>query len=294
MRISIILTLLFLMVQAAYSDDTRLLYEKTLQTESGKELNVSLFAGSITINTWSNTSEVNVKFYGNDEAQDKLVFSADNIETGVKVEAMKKGSDNIKNLNIKTEILIPSRYDVKLFTSGGNITVNDITGKMEANTSGGNITSNRTTGNIEAYTSGGNVVVNDNKGDISISTAGGSINVNTFNGNVDASTMGGHITLKGSNGKIEASTAGGNISIDYIGKNMGVDISTMGGNITATLPDDFNADAELGTLAGKIKCDFTEVNKKSKISNHIKTKFNSGGEKFNCTTTAGNIIVIKR
>jgi len=293
MKITLFLTFFVLIVQTAITSDTRLLYEKTLQTEPNKELIVTLFAGNIIVNTWTN-NEVNVKFYGNDEAQDKLIFNADNTETGVKVEAMRKGTGNIKNLNIKVEIFVPADYDAKLFSSGGNLTVNDLNGKIEANTSGGNVTVNNTTGNIEAYTSGGNVVVDNNKGNLNISTAGGNITANSFNGSVNVSTMGGHVTLNGSNGKVEASTAGGNISVDYSGKNLGIDLSTMGGNITATLPGDFDANAELGTLAGRITCDFADVNNKNKISCHVKTKFNSGGETFNCTTSAGNIVVVKK
>jgi hypothetical protein len=281
------------LVQTAISNDTRLLYEKTLQTGQGKELIVTLLAGNVTVNTWSN-NEVNVKFYGNDEAQDKLVFTAENTETGVKVEAMNKNSGKVKNLNLKIEVMVPQSYDTKLFTSGGNLSVNDVNGKVEANTSGGNITINDVKGNVEAYTSGGNVSVVNNAGDVNISTAGGNITVNNFTGSVNASTMGGHVMLTGADGKIEVSTAGGNISVNYSGQNFGMDLSTMGGNITASLPPDFNADAEIGTLAGKITCDFAEINSKNKVSSHIKAKFNSGGESFNCTTSAGNIVVVKK
>jgi len=293
MKISVILTAIFLLVQTIISGDTRLLFEKTLQTESGKELLVTLFTGNITINTWSN-NEVNVKFYGNDEAQDKLVFQAESTESGIKVDALKKGTKNIRNLNLKAEITVPVNYNAHLFTSGGNLTINALYGKVEANTSGGNITANNTTGNIEAYTSGGNVVIDNNKGNIDASTSGGNITISSFNGKVDVSTMGGHITLNGANGKIEASTAGGNINIDYSGKNSGMDLSTMGGNITANLPSDFDADADIGTLAGKITCEFADIENKNKIINHIKTKFNSGGESFKCTTSAGNIIITKK
>jgi hypothetical protein len=293
MKISIFAIFLLIFSRQALSNDTRLLYETTLQTEPGKELMVTLFAGNITVNTWSN-NEVNVKFYGNDEAQDKLIFKAETNETGVKVEAMKKDNKKIKNLSIKAEITIPVNYNALLFTSGGNLSINGLIGKVEANTSGGNIVANNTTGNIEAYSSGGNVVIDNNSGKIDVSTAGGNITVNSFNGSVNVSTMGGHITLDGGNGRIEASTAGGNISVDYTGSNLGMDLSTMGGNIKASLPSDFDADAEIGTLAGKVTCDFADIENKNKYINHIKAKFNSGGESFKCTTSAGNIVVIKK
>ncbi|KXK49447.1 MAG: hypothetical protein UZ05_CHB002001878, partial [Chlorobi bacterium OLB5] len=159
---------------------------------------------------------------------------------------------------------------------------------------GGNIKIDDTKGNLEAYTAGGNVTINSSNGNIKVSTSGGKISINGFEGNVDASTAGGDIILDGKNGKIEASTAGGSIKLDYTGKNSGIELSTLGGNIIAYLPSDFDADADIGTLAGKITCDFAKVNKENHVSSFIRAKFNNGGETFKCTTSAGNITVTKK
>ncbi len=297
MKLSAILTLsllaILLMGKLTLADDARLLFEKTISTESGKELITSLVAGGIEISTWDK-NEVNVKVYGNDEAEEKIIFSAEQTSTGVKVEGKQKDSKNFKNLTIRVEIIVPKNYDLKLYSSGGNLSVKDLTGKIETNTSGGNIKIDNTTGNLEAYTAGGNVAISVSSGDIKVSTSGGKISVDDFNGNVDVSTAGGDIVLEGKNGKIDASTAGGSIKLDYEGKNMGVDMSTLGGNINASLPGDFDADADIGTLAGKITCDFAKVQKDNHVSSYIRAKFNNGGETFKCTTSAGNITVTKK
>ena len=253
----------------------------------------SLVAGGIEISTWDK-NEVNVKVYGNDEAEEKIIFSAEETSSGVKVEGKQKDSKNFKNLTIRVEIVVPKNYDLKLYSSGGNLSVKDITGKIETNTSGGNIKIDNTSGNLEAYTAGGNVAISVSSGDIKVSTSGGKISVNNFEGNIDVSTAGGDIVLDGKNGKIDASTAGGSIKLDYEGKNMGIDMSTLGGNINASLPGDFDADADIGTLAGKITCDFAKVQKDNHVSSYIRAKFNNGGETFKCTTSAGNIIVTKK
>ncbi len=275
------------------ADDARLLFEKTISTQSGKELITSLVAGGIEISTWDK-SEVNIKVFGNDEAQEKIIFSAEETSTGVKVEGKQKDKNNFRNLTIRVEITVPKNYDLKLYSSGGNLTVKDITGKIETNTSGGNISIDNSRGNLEAYTAGGNVAISVSKGDVKVSTSGGKITVDDFDGNVDVSTAGGDIVLNGKNGRIDASTAGGSIKLDYEGKNMGIDMSTLGGNITATLPGDFDADADIGTLAGKINCDFAKVQKENHVSSFVRAKFNNGGETFKCTTSAGNITVNKR
>src|SRR4030095_11459000 len=224
----------------------------------------------------------------------KVIFTAEATETGVKVDGKQKESKNFKNLTIRVEIIVPVSYNIKLYSTGGSFTVKDVNGKIEANSSGGNIAIENKNGNLEAYTSGGNISIESSLGNIEASTSGGRISVNGFEGNVDASTAGGDINLTGSNGKIVASTAGGNIHLDYTGKNMGIDMTTLGGNITATLPTDFDANADIGTLVGKITCDFARVDSKSSVSSYVKTKFNNGGEVFKCTTSAGNIVVSKK
>jgi DUF4097 and DUF4098 domain-containing protein YvlB len=289
--ISVMLT--FWGTKKLIADDARLLFEKTLQTEPGKELITSLIAGGVEVTTWSN-NEVNVKVYGNDEAEEKVIVIAENSETGVKVEGKKKETGNFKNLTLRVEIMVPESYDVKLFSSGGSLEVTNLRGKIEANTSGGSIKIENTEGSIEAYTAGGNISIEKSHGSITASTSGGKILIYSFNGNVEASTAGGDIVLTGKEGKIDASTAGGNIRLDYSGTNMGIDLSTLGGNITATLPSDFNADADIGTLAGKVRCDFAPVETKNKIYSYVKAKFNGGGEAFKCTTSAGNITVTKK
>lgn len=297
MKLSAILTIslltFLLMGKLTVADDARLLFEKTISTESGKELITSLVAGGIEISTWDK-NEVNVKVYGNDEAEEKIIFTAEQTSTGVKVEGKQKDQKNFRNLTIRVEIVVPKSYDLKLYSSGGNLSVKDITGKIETNTSGGNIKIDNTAGNLEAYTAGGNVSISISSGDIKVSTSGGKITVDDFNGNVDVSTAGGDIVLEGKNGKIDASTAGGSIKLDYTGKNMGIDMSTLGGNITASLPGDFDADADIGTLAGKITCDFAKVQKDNHVSSYVRAKFNNGGETFKCTTSAGNITVTKK
>ena len=275
------------------ADNARLLFEKTIPTVEGKELLTSLIAGSITVTTWAN-NEVNVKVYGNDEAEEKLLFTAEATTGGVKVEGKQKNSGRLKNLSIKVEIIVPQNYNVKLNSAGGSFSINGVNGKIDASSSGGSITIENTVGDLEGYTAGGNISVENSKGNIKASTSGGKISINGFSGNVDASTAGGDINMTGENGNIDASTAGGNIKLDYRGNNLGVDLSTLGGNITALLPPDFNADADIGTLAGKITCDFAKVENKNKVASYIRAKFNSGGETFKCTTSAGNIVITKK
>lgn len=279
--------------EAGGNGDLKLLVDKTLPTQTGQKLNVDAFAGSVKITTGS-TNEVTVKIYGNSAAEEKLDFNVSSESYGVKVKTTKKsGSNNINGLELKFEITVPLDYNVKVSTGGGSITLTSLNGEVEINTAGGSVSLGNIKGDIDVSTAGGNITVEQNTGKLKLSTAGGNIKAEKFEGNVDASTAGGNINLTGSNGKVEGSTAGGNIHLDYTGKNNGVELSTMAGQISLSLPADFDADADLSTVVGKIKNDFDNTNgAKGKVN--MKGKLNNGGEPLKCTTMAGDIKVTKK
>jgi len=289
---SIMQTEPILPVLTEINNDLKQLYEKSFETESGKSLTASSAAGDIVISIWDK-NEVEVKIMGNYEAELKLIFDSYKTDEGVKIDCGQKKEGNFGNLDLQIIVNIPSSYSVDLFTGGGNITVADLKGSIKINTAGGNIEINRTNGSIAAFTSGGNISTQDNTGTTELSTSGGMITALNYTGDINASTLGGHIVLKGSDGYIKASSSGGNIKIDYTGKNEGIDASTLGGNITADLPSDFNADVDIGTLAGRVDCDFAKVDNE-KISTFLKTKFNNGGKILKCITSGGNIVINKK
>jgi DUF4097 and DUF4098 domain-containing protein YvlB len=278
--------------RAGGDDDYKLLLEKSVPTETGQKLRVDVVAGNVNVTSWEKT-EVYVKVYGNDVAEERIDFEISPDASGVKVEASKKsGVHNLRNFSLKFEIKVPRNYRVSVTSGGGNVTLTDQDGDVDVSTKGGNVSLGKVIGDVDVSTLGGNIHIKTNTGKLKLSTAGGNVNANGFNGNVNVSTAGGNIHLTGSNGKVKASTAGGNIHFDYAGKNMGVDLSTMAGQISLDLPSDFDADVDLSTMVGKIKCDFN--GSKSKGTSNLKTTFNNGGEPLKCSTMAGNIRVNKK
>jgi len=279
--------------QAGGDDDLKLLLDKTLPTQSGLKLTVDAFAGNVKI-TNSSTNEVAVRIYGNSNAEENLGFDVSSDASGVKVDASKKsGFKTLKNLSLKFEISVPLDYNVKITTGGGSVSLTSLKGNVEISSMGGNVSLGNITGDIDISTAGGNISVDQNAGKLKVSTAGGNIKAEKFDGNVDASTAGGNIHLSGSNGKVDGSTAGGNIHLDYTGKNNGIDLSTMAGQISLNLPSDFDANADLSTMTGRINCDFYNAEGVKKYSN-LQTKFNNGGEVLKCSTMAGDIKVSKK
>ena len=135
-----------------------------------------------------------------------------------------------KSLNISFRIFVSQNVSTDLSTSGGSISITDLSGTQDFSTSGGSLTVKSISGKITGRTSGGSITVTDSKDEIDLGTSGGSIDATKCNGKIKLHTSGGSVTLTDLNGDISATTSGGSVN----GKNIAGELSahTSGGNIT--------------------------------------------------------------
>ena len=291
--ISLFIIMLFFKTSFA-GDDPKLIANFNVNTSPGKKLKVNAYAGGMKIVTWSK-NEVEVKIYGNENADNYFNYSAHSDDEGVVVKSAVKSEYSDKknfNLSIEFKISVPENYDVNIVTGGGNIEAVNLTGNISLNSAGGNLKLSKITGEVNAVTAGGNLKYDNIHGNISTTTSGGNVKISNFNGSVKVSTMGGNMELEGMNGAIDASTMGGNIKVKYTGKNEGIDLSTGGGNISVRVPEDFDAEADLFTSLGNINSDFAKVDSES-MSAKLIVRLNNGGNLLKCVTSAGNIALTK-
>tara|TARA_R110000868_G_scaffold190107_5_gene433705 strand:+ start:2060 stop:2848 length:789 start_codon:yes stop_codon:yes gene_type:complete len=227
-------------------------YNESFDVELGGILDIQTDTGSIDIRTHKHPSiELTVKIESDDE--DKFTYhtalSKGNLSIIGKLSAKRHW---IKNLRVKFELTVPENYNLELQTSGGSLSIEDITGQVNARTSGGAIKVGNITGNVKLKTSGG-----------SISTA-------AISGNLNAHTSGGSIQT-------------------IINKQLSDDakLTTSGGSITAELIEDIQIDLYAATSGGRVKTDFIVDGSVKKQS--IKGKINGGGPKLTLTTSGGSI-----
>ena len=299
--------LLFLIVSTATAgcryenynfDDRNLktLHEKTFLISPGKELKLDVSMGDIMVTGWDK-EEVYIKVLGNEKAEDKIEFEFNADNNLVEVIAKKEGSVfnwfGGNGISLRFEVKVPNRFNNKVYTSGGDIKISDITGTNTFKTSGGDLWVKKTEGELTASTSGGDINLDENKGNISASTSGGDIAAKDFDGDLYASTSGGDIKLKGTNSKIEAETSGGNIFLEYRGENKGINLSTSGSDIYIKVPADFNANVKLASSGGDVSTEIG-VNNVKKVSSHkLEGELNKGGSPLNATTSGGDVVVSK-
>ena len=160
------------------------------------------------------------------------------------------GSWGTSNYDVKWNIRVPSRYNIDVHTSGGDIKLADIGGTVDAHTSGGDITTGRLTGVSELTTSGGSITVGGAGDELVAKTSGGSIDIGDTTARVEAKTSGGSIRLSRVGSSVIARTSGGDIEIeDAMGS---VDARTSGGSIHARMSRQPQGESRLTTSGGGV------------------------------------------
>ncbi len=264
----------------AQNSDKEPYLTKVLSKENIKTVMVQTLGGNISV-TGGSSSEARIEvfvdannirdnFLSKEEIKKRLDEEYDlKIEViGNKLIATAKAKKNTdwldwkKVLNVSFKVLVTKDVSTELSTSGGNISLKDVTGDQSFKTSGGNLSIDNVGGKIRGRTSGGNLRVFNSKDDIELSTSGGNINADGCSGNIVLSTSGGSLRLYNLSGTIKAGTSGGNVNGEKISGELVT--HTSGGNI---LLNDLFCSLETSTSGGQIDVAIKEFGRYLKINN---------------------------
>lgn len=306
------------------------LIHQVFSVAPGGSLFISSDNGNIEVRTHSRDEvrlEVQRTPRGRATADDFIVSSnqAGN-EVRIRGESRRlRGGDGV---NVQFIVTIPARFDVSLKTGGGNISVDDLDGHIEAETSGGNLALGRVTGKVRAQTSGGNIHLQDTEGDVDVQTSGGDLRIGQVGGRVRARTSGGNINVAGAEGNLDVSTSGGNVRLGRIlgaveahtsGGNIDVDevggpidaqtsggsiqaritkqpaadsrLKTSGGNVTVYLAEGLGLEIEANADGGTVQSEVPIVSKGSLREDHVRGTIGGGGPRL---VLEGGFVQIKR
>jgi len=310
---------------------------KSLSGESIKNIEAKTSGGSISV-TGGSSSDARIEVYVSpsnsnssmtkEELKQRLeeLYNLDVSVSNGKLTAVAKSKQQIKDwkkaLSIAFKIYVPQNVSTDLNTSGGSISLNNLSGRQNFATSGGSLNLDKISGEIDGRTSGGSVQVKNSKDDIHLTTSGGSItasdcsgklelktsggslNFSNLKGSIDAVTSGGSIDGKAIEGELKAHTSGGSIQLRDIkssletstsGGNINVEITQLGkyvkidnraGDVTITLPKTKGLDLDLSGKMGETS--FENFNGKID-ENTVKGKLNGGGVPVTVDANSGRI-----
>ncbi|WP_259015577.1 DUF4097 family beta strand repeat-containing protein [Emticicia fluvialis] len=266
-------------ISISYAQDKESPYfVKTYRSAEIQNVNVRTSGGSITV-IGQEGSEARVEIYvkpnnwnGSSLSKSEIEERLREYELSVKKEgstiycvARRKNDSGWNNwkksLNISFKIYSPEKISTDLQTSGGGITLKDLTGNLSFSTSGGGLKLYNLGGNIKGRTSGGGIDITDSRDNIDVSTSGGGIDATNCKGDIRLVTSGGGLRLKRLNGMVKASTSGGGIRAEEIGGEFIT--STSGGSIHL---EDITASVKASTSGGGIHADIKSLGKYLSLS----------------------------
>ncbi len=131
---------------------------------------------------------------------------------------------------------------------------------------------------------------------LTLNTKNGGITIENFGGTAKFHALNGGVTLTNVNGDVRGETANGGLTIDLQGDHWdgtGLDVETHNGGVKLTVPSNYSAELETGTVNGGLKIDFP-ITVSGRISRHLTTTLGAGGPRIRAMTTNGGVTVRRR
>ena len=280
--------------------------EKSFPAQPGEWLTVETQGGDIRVEVWDQSTvkvvaTQTIKTDSVSEADELLKRltltigqTAEGVAAKAQYEKKRMGFRSGPNVQVSFVVSVPARYNAKLNTSGGNVGVGDLDGKLNVHTSGGNIELGKIKGDLDAHTSGGDVRLVEGAGSVKLATSGGNISVQRAAGVTDLKTSGGDIRIGAADNLIRASTSGGNVTADLIGP-LKADcvLETSGGNVRVHVSSDAAFQLDASTGGGRVRADSLSLSSHEiqRERSRLSGKVNGGGPLLKLHSSGGDIVV---
>lgn len=133
--------------------------------------------------------------------------------------------------------------------------------------------------------------------DLTAETVNGPVAVEDVTGRLDLSTTNGPLTLSGLGGIVRARTTNGPLTVSLAGVRWdgeGLDAETSNGPVRLSIPADYSARLETGTVNGPMSIDFPVVMQGRISMRRITTNLGQGGAPIRAVTTNGPVVVARQ
>jgi len=205
--------------QDAVDGDDAHTMEDTLPARPGGRLELDLVTGgSIEIRGWDrNEVSVHVELGGADWRSTQVGIGPESF--GVAVHSAPTGHKSNSSTSHRFEIRVPARYDVRVRSAGGGVTIVGVEGTFEGTTGGGELVLEDARGRARLTTGGGDIEVSDSDLRGTVSTGGGTVKLSRVKGGLRGSSGSGPVIYSDAEaGDDGASGDLTNVHVDGTGK----------------------------------------------------------------------------
>ena len=224
--------------------------DTTAAVRRGQRLDVSVFAGSITVKTWGRDA---IRIQSDAGKKDRLDISTEGATIAVETSG-RWGSAG----SAAVEISMPAWMAVDLSGVETDISVTGCKCTVNIETVRGEVTVRGGVGIVSAQSVEGSVTVTDVNGRVEAQSVNESVTVQRVTGDLTVQTVNGDVTLEAiKSSSVEASTVNGDIVYDGTFQNGGrYELSTHQGDVAVSMPENANATVSVNTFNGTFESDF--------------------------------------
>ncbi|HSB29372.1 MAG TPA: DUF4097 family beta strand repeat-containing protein [Pyrinomonadaceae bacterium] len=127
--------------------------------------------------------------------------------------------------------------------------------------------------------------------DLSLETHNGGIAISEVNGRIDFNALNGGVVLRKCGGSVHGTTTNGGLVVELGGDHWDgdtLDVRTTNGGVSMTVPENYSANLQTGTVNGSISVDFP-VTVQGRITKELAVSLGNGGATVKATTTNGGV-----
>jgi len=233
--------------------------EKEFDASKANRLYMDLDAGgAVYISGWDKDKvQIKVHVFKIDPDRYDLSFDADGSAIIIESDYSSHRNRERHGGQFEYDIRVPSKFNLDIQTTGGEIGITGVTGDINGKTMGGDLDFSKIKGDIDFETMGGAVKARDIEGRLDLTTMGGNITVLDSKADGQVYTYGGKVTIENVDGNLKGKTLGGNVTYNNVsgrsdnsrGGDDEVRVSSMGGEIRI---DKAPKGATLETMGGGI------------------------------------------
>jgi hypothetical protein len=129
------------------------------------------------------------------------------------------------------------------------------------------------------------------RSNLSLKTTNGGISIAEVSGRLEFSALNGGVSLRRIGGSVKGGTTNGGLNVELSGERWdgeALDVKTTNGGVSISIPENYSAHLETGTVNGHLNVDFP-VTVQGNITRELAVNLGSGGPTIRAMTTNGGV-----
>ncbi|HEY6802226.1 MAG TPA: hypothetical protein VI306_01485 [Pyrinomonadaceae bacterium] len=229
-------------------------------------------------NTWDGN-----RLVSNCEVREQTI----NASGQITIDGKQNGGVSVKGWD-NGQILVRAQIQTAAPNSGE---AEQLARQIQIQTGGGKIYANGPEQQKDYYWSVNYEVFVPRRQDVSIETHNGGIVIAEVSGRLDFNALNGGVVLKRCGGSVHGTTTNGGLVVELSGDRWDgetLDVRTTNGGVSMSVPDNYSAYLQTGTVNGNISVDFP-VTVQGRITKELAVNLGSGGPTIKAMTTNGGV-----